>query len=802
MKDRMVPTRNRSIRLTLLSLLVAIVILTVAVMVVVIVMTTQSQGKNAQRVGQEVIVNQAQDFLLQITMSSAREHSEVLQRAADEVQKLSGYLGAVYDHSDHLQTSLFDSSQDHLSKGEGGQYMNGPESVSSVFIPYHKNLDDGTARDVALGAYLDLLFPSVFENIPNVEAIYFATPGEVTRYFPNIQLGEIVPPDFRVTERIWFVISRPENNPLRETRWTNLYVDAAGSGLVTTVASPVYDGSGNFVGVIGLDLTLNALVNRIEETQLLKGGYSFLINEVGHAIALPDQGYRHILGREQAEGEINIDLNRSPNGFASMISKMTAGRRGVESIRVGEEDYYVAYVPLENVKWSIGSVIPAEEVLQPVNILSLELEETSRSLLFMRTIPISIMILIAAVILGLFTTNRIVKPLHNLAESARQMTEGHWQIDLPTSDYFEISTLSQSFHSMAADVQRMLQELESGVAARTHALERRSKQIQVAAEVARDAASSRQVNILLDRTVNLLSERFGFIHVGAYLIDEKKAYAVLQAASGEKGKKLIDSRYKVVIGDKGGVGFAASTGRARITPDIEQENQHGLYQILPEIRSELAMPLVFGKKIIGVINVVSDKTNAFDEDDVIVLQIVADQTAVAIDNAHLFEEVQESLQHLQMLYGRYSQEAWQQLEKTSSITGYRYDSAGIAPVDTQEEPNDPTQISIPLTVRGQQIGFLEVWLEEECPDNDKVNLLKAVSERISQAMESARLFEETQERMAREQALNQIIARFSHSLDFDTLLQNAVLEMGQLPNVAEVSIMIDPSKANGPQISI
>ncbi len=181
-------------------------------------------------------------------------------------------------------------------------------------------------------------------------------------------------------------------------------------------------------------------------------------------------------------------------------------------------------------------------------------------------------------------------------------------------------------------------------------LERRAVQIQVAAETARDATSIRELDDLLHRAVNLAGDRFGFYHVAVFLIDESGEYAALKAASGEAGRKMIAMGHKLKVGEVGIVGNVAAVGEPHIALDVDADSVHHVQPLLPKTRSEIALPLKVGESIIGVLDVQSEKEIAFDDDDVQIIQTMADQLAIAIDNLRLLEEVQQHANELESLY--------------------------------------------------------------------------------------------------------------------------------------------------------
>ncbi|MBN1666234.1 MAG: GAF domain-containing protein [Anaerolineales bacterium] len=183
-----------------------------------------------------------------------------------------------------------------------------------------------------------------------------------------------------------------------------------------------------------------------------------------------------------------------------------------------------------------------------------------------------------------------------------------------------------------------------------HNLERRAVQLQVGAEVARDATSARDLDDLLTRAVDLIRERFGFYHAGVFLIDQDEQYAVLTAATGQAGQALIRQGHALRVGEVGIVGHVAATGVPRIALDVGSDAVYFKQPLLPETRSEMALPLKVGDHMIGVLDVQSREDNIFDEEDVSALQTMADQLAIAIDNARLLKEVQRRAQALEGLY--------------------------------------------------------------------------------------------------------------------------------------------------------
>jgi PAS domain S-box-containing protein len=195
-----------------------------------------------------------------------------------------------------------------------------------------------------------------------------------------------------------------------------------------------------------------------------------------------------------------------------------------------------------------------------------------------------------------------------------------------------------------AQVQRHADDLEQQIEVRTRDLERRTAQLQVAAEVARDATTAHSLDSLLNRAVNLIRERFGFYHAGIFMVDDRNEFALLKAATGEAGRQMLEHGHRLKVGEVGIVGHVTGTGQPRIVLDTEGDAVYFDNPFLPDTRSEMALPMRVGDAVIGALDVQSPEEAAFDEEDVEILQVMADQLAVAIERTRLFERTQATLE--------------------------------------------------------------------------------------------------------------------------------------------------------------
>jgi len=202
------------------------------------------------------------------------------------------------------------------------------------------------------------------------------------------------------------------------------------------------------------------------------------------------------------------------------------------------------------------------------------------------------------------------------------------------------------------------------------ALERRTVQLQAAAEVSAIVSSVLDPNELIQRAVELIRERFNLYYVGLFLVDQTSGvgeWAVLRAGTGEAGKKMVTQRYELRVG-KGHsiVGECIATGQARVEQDVSKAALYHRNPLLPDTRSELALPLISRGKVIGALTVQSAEPFAFTEEDISILQTMAGQLANAIENARLYKQTEEALKELETIHRSYIRQAWNRYLKGSS----------------------------------------------------------------------------------------------------------------------------------------
>lgn len=252
-------------------------------------------------------------------------------------------------------------------------------------------------------------------------------------------------------------------------------------------------------------------------------------------------------------------------------------------------------------------------------------------------------------------TNRIVKPLLLLSETTREFAEGNWQKRSRINRDDEIGALSYAFNRMADDLTDLYHSL-------TQQVDNRTEYIRTAAEVAQSITATFNLDELLKKTARLIVERFGYYHVGVFMIDRNGKAAVLRAAYGPSADEMMKRGHSLDVGSASIVGWVSATNSPHATSDVGDDIVHFKNDLLPDTRAEVGIPISVGDTVLGVLDVQSIYSEAFDDATISMLVTLSNQIATAIQNVNFFESSDVNLNELERIY-RASKEVAQ--EKTS-----------------------------------------------------------------------------------------------------------------------------------------
>lgn len=441
-------------------------------------------------------------------------------------------------------------------------------------------------------------------------------------------------------------------------------------------------------------------------------------------------------------------------------------------------------------------------------------------------IVFAVVIGLAVVFLGLFMAQTLAGPIARLTQTAEKISAGDIFAQAKVESRDEIGTLAGAFNNMTAQLREFITTLEQRVSARTLELEtvnqqntRRAAQFESIAQTARSMTTLQNLSSLLPRITELVSQQFGFYHVGIFLLDDKQEYAVLAAANSTGGQQMIKRGHKLKIGQVGIVGYAAGRGNARIALDTGLDATYFDNPELPDTRSEMALPLKLGKRVIGVLDVQSLDSSAFSNDDIASLTILADQVSIAIENTRQYEATLKTLEQTEATYRQYVQREWTRLAREENLTGYRYIAGSSsrleAPVDLGDikavvtagriyqgdgEKTGAADFAVPVKLRGEVIGVLSISAAGKNRwSDDDIDIVEAVAERLALSIENARLFQVTTNRAERERVVSEIASKISGNLRMDSLLRTTAQELSLAMNGSEVLIQLQTVNQPGGQ---
>ena len=368
-----------------------------------------------------------------------------------------------------------------------------------------------------------------------------------------------------------------------------------------------------------------------------------------------------------------------------------------------------------------------------------------------------------------------------------------------------IRTSETNLRERNIELDQLKKSLEERITERTAQLEKRAGQLEAISSVARSIASLQDVEELLPAITQLVSERFGYYHAGIFLVDEKWENAILRAANSEGGRRMLARRHSLKLDANSIVGYTISRQEPRIALDVGADAVFFNNPDLPKTRSEMALPLQVGTQVIGALDVQSTSQNAFAKDDITILSTLADQVAIAIENARLFSESHMALDEAQNAFEKYVRQEWGKFGNQMKHTGFVYDGKRVTTLEEsrqQEKRKNVLQtgrlslekkssaIAVPIKLRGQTIGMLDVRSKSGQREwtQDELTLLEAAAERAALALENARLLETSQRRAVRERTIGEIISKIGAVSHLDSIMQTTVEELGRrISRATEVS---------------
>jgi signal transduction histidine kinase len=509
-----------------------------------------------------------------------------------------------------------------------------------------------------------------------------------------------------------------------------VYIDEVTSEPMIVMAVPVTDAFGDFQGVLLAEVNLKFMWDLMERLEVGEGGQAYVVDRYGRLIAFGD--VTRVLRGE------NVKDLREVGEFVGSTALVDETGANI-STGINGTSVVGTYVPLGTPDWAVVTELPVAEAY--------------RAVIQSAALSAGVMLVMAVVagLLGVYVARRLAVPLHTLTETATRIAGGETELQARMEGPAETVGLAKAFNSMTAQ----LHELIDGLETRTRALA-------LAADVGRRLSTVRDLDALLGEAVELIRSSFGLYYAQVYLTDPAGRDLILRAGTGEAGAALVRRGHTLPVGPGSINGTAAAEKRAIIVSDTAQSAVFKPNPLLPDTRSEMAVPLMVGGQVVGVLNLQHNQPGSLTSESLPVFETLAGQFAIAVDNANLFAETAQARAEVEAQLKRMARTGWQDFMdgiQRSERIGYAYAGDTLEPI---AEPLAATAgahvLAASIQVQEAPVGVIQIegkagraWTEAE------TELVESVARQVAQQVENLRILAQAdQYRAEAEQATRRL----------------------------------------------
>ena len=634
---------------------------------------------DATQLSAGVLTQQGRVDLQERANLEAALNNDHFARAASLTRIAADYLAAAAAHGDQ---TTWDAGQFQTYPQSGLLFDANPQRVTDVIIPPYTPLDDAQWQRLGQSAALDNIFPALLPQAPEAIAIYYQETSMAFRYYPAINVVQFaagspgLEPDN--ADYVWEKSpAAPRNDPQRLTAWDPPYADNLEQGLLITANTPVYFDD-DYQGVVSIDLSLAQLVDRLEAIRPTPGSYAFIVDGDGRLVVAAMKGIPRLLhgaggaNPEQLAGILGVSLvDAADPDLAAVLPTMLRGDKGLAEATIAGEPALLAFAPLPDLGWSLGIVVPLAELTAPAELLADQTAVNAAGILRLTLALISLFFL--AALAGVILTNRrLTRPIADLVRGTGAISEGDLDVSIPVTTGDELGRLAASFNSMIAvlrhsraSLYQQHEALQTEMAERQQAeaalrqseeqyrraleqrVAERTQELTTLLEVSHHLTLTLPLSDLLQLIIERLRLVVPYSAAAIAILDEDILQPVAYRGPGSPaartplrdlgviGSQLAHSE-PVVIQDVADASPAAaayrqwtSTGPAAATgndPDAP--------------RAWLAVPLHLRGQLVGLLTVAHPQPGYFTPKRLDLALAFADQAAIAIENAQLYEQAQ------------------------------------------------------------------------------------------------------------------------------------------------------------------
>jgi putative methionine-R-sulfoxide reductase with GAF domain len=387
-----------------------------------------------------------------------------------------------------------------------------------------------------------------------------------------------------------------------------VYIDDITSEPLVIMAVPVTNIFGDVQGTLMAEANLKFMWDLVDRLEVGETGLAYVVDRQGNLIAFGDIS-RVLRGENVSNlkevGEFigsSASEDPTPSGVSPGINGTTA---------------VTAYAPLGMPDWAVVTELPVSEAYQEV----------------IRGGVISLIVMLAmgvlAGLMGAYMARRLAAPLLGLTQTATRIAGGEMGLQAAPEGPAEVVSLAQAFNHMTEQLRELIRSLEA-----------RGRALETSARVSRRLSTILDQKQLVAEVVEQVQQAFDYYHAHIYLVDEASGDLVMAGGTGEAGRAMLAGGHRIPQG-RGLVGRAAETMATVLVPDVSQEEGWLPNPLLPDTRAEVAVPIMAGERVLGVLDVQHNVAGGLGESDAELLASIAGQVAVALQNTRLFAETRQ-----------------------------------------------------------------------------------------------------------------------------------------------------------------
>lgn len=411
------------------------------------------------------------------------------------------------------------------------------------------------------------------------------------------------------------------------------------------------------------------------------------------------------------------------------------------------------------------------------------------------TLAVALVIFTVAIVTAIALTGFLARPIVQLIEVAKKVAGGDLEAQAPVTSQGEIGQLAQAFNTMTTQLRQSFNLLEEQIQART-------SELIFSMEIGQKAASYQDIDQLLPAVLEAIRERFGLYYTHLYFVDDLGRNLILKAGTGVVGRQLLERHHTIPISSGSIVGQVAAGRHSVVVSDTTTSTIHQPNPLLPDTRSELAVPLTIADKVIGVLDMQADKADTFTVANMPVFEALATQLSTAIDGANQRVFAQASQQKAENAIQQLTKENWKDALVNLQANASRSFTYNLSQVKPLEEGDETTlyesteNVGVPLVVQNQIIGRLYVNVPaEEVMSESQQALLQSVAKQLSQKVETLRLFEDAQRNAWRDRVVSEVTTDVWASAEIEDVMKIAVAHLGDKLRATEVVIRLGTDAA-------